>query len=139
MPILTRWFVKVSFVYLVAALLTGLALAAQSALPLPAVVTSLGPEYIHFFMVGWVAQLIFGIVYWMFPKYTRDKPHRSDALAWATFVLLNAGMVLRAIAEPGNALEPTPAWAWSLAISGLLQWSAGLAFVVNTWGRVKER
>lgn len=139
MPTLTRWFVKASFLHLIAALLTGLLLAGQSALRLPAVISSLEPDYIHFFMVGWVTQLIMGIVYWMFPKYTRERPHRSDALAWATFSLLNAGMVLRAIAEPGNAVHPASPWAWGLATSALLQWSAGVGFVINTWGRVKER
>lgn len=139
MPILTRWFVKASFVYLVAALLTGLLLAGEAVFPVPPLVASLGPEYIHFFMLSWVAQLIFGVVYWMFPKYTRESPHRSDALAWAVFALLNAGLVLRAIAEPGNSLRPGSAWAWGLALSAAIQWCAGLAFVINTWARVKER
>jgi hypothetical protein len=30
-------------------------------------------------------------------------------------------------------------WAWMLAASAAFQWLAGILFVINTWGRVKER
>ncbi len=139
MPALTRWFLKASLVYFVAALLVGLAQAGRLPLNLPAVVAVLGPEYFHFFMVGWVTQLIFGVVYWMFPKYTRERPYRSERLGWATFFLLNLGLLLRALAEPANALSPTTVWGWGLVASAFLQWLGGMAFVVNTWGRVKAR
>ena len=43
MPTLTRWFVKSSLVYFVAALIVAIALAAQSALPLPPAVGSWMP------------------------------------------------------------------------------------------------
>ncbi len=139
MPSLTRWFIKLSLIYLVAAFLAGLALAAQPALDLPAAVASLNPVYFHLFLVGWVTQLIFGVVFWMFPKYTLEKPRGSEKLGWATLALLNVGLLLRVIGEPLNALQPAYLWGWILAISALLQWLAGLAFIVNTWGRVKEK
>lgn len=53
-------------------------------------------------MVGWVTQMIIGVAFWMFPKYTRERPRGSEALAWITYVLLNVGLLLRAIAEPAN-------------------------------------
>ncbi|HZD58520.1 MAG TPA: hypothetical protein VE136_17435, partial [Anaerolineales bacterium] len=68
MPTLTRWFVKSSLVFLVAALITGLGLSADSLWTLPAFVGTLTPVYFHLFLVGWVTQLIFGVVFWMFPK-----------------------------------------------------------------------
>lgn len=138
MPTLTRFFVKTSLVYLVAALLVGFLLAAPSALPLPAAVTVLAPTYFHLLMVGWMAQLIFGIVYWMFPKYTRERPHGNETLAWAVYVLLNAGLLLRVVGEPLHTLVGGYT-GWLLAFSAFLQWLAGLGFVANTWPRVKER
>lgn len=139
MPAVTRWFIKAGLAYLVAALLIGIALAAPGVLPIPPAIAVWAPIYFHFFMLGWAAQLIFGVVYWMFPRYTRDQPRGSETLALATFVLLNAGLVLRAIGEPINAFWPGIFWGWVVALSAVLQWLAGMAFVLNTWRRVKER
>lgn len=138
MPTVTRWFVKTSFVCLGLALIAGLLLALQSVLGL----TALGgvfPVYIHLLVFGWLTQLIFGVVYWMFPKFSIEKPRGSALLGWSTYVLLNLGLLLRAVAEPIQAIQPHPAAGWTLVISAALQFSAGLAFVFNTWSRVKER
>ena len=73
MPTLTRWFIKTSFVYLALALAVGLLLALQPIFRL----TTLGglfPVYIHLLVFGWLTQLVFGVVYWMFPKYSTEKP-----------------------------------------------------------------
>jgi cbb3-type cytochrome oxidase subunit 1 len=139
MPTLTRWFVKSSLVYFILALLAGLLVAARLPLSLPGEINSLSPVYFHLFMVGWVAQLIFGIVFWMFPKYTSEKPRGSEALGWATFWLINVGLGLRLVGEPLHTSYPEIGFGWLLALSALLQWLAGIAFVMNTWGRVKER
>jgi len=139
MPPLTRWFVKSSLIYLIAALIVGAVMALQGVLPLPAGLAALGPAYVHLFMVGWVSQLIFGVVYWMFPKYSRAKPRGSEGLGWATYGLLNAGLILRVVGEPLIALRPEAGLGWLLALAALCQWLGGLAFVLNTWGRVKEK
>jgi hypothetical protein len=136
MPILTRWFLKTSLVHLVAALVVGVLLAAGSIGALPAVPAGIGPLYFHLFMVGWVAQLIFGVVYWLFPKYSKEEPRGRVWLGWATYGLLNVGLLLRVVGEPANAARPGEVWGWLLAVSAGLQWLAGLAFVINTWPRV---
>jgi cbb3-type cytochrome oxidase subunit 1 len=138
MPVLTRLFARTSLVYLVAALVTGLLLALRNVIDLPPLVDALAPVYFHLLMLGWIAQLIFGIVYWMFPKYSRERPHGNERLAWAVYWLLNAGLLLRVAAEPLTTLFGG-VWGWALVASALLQWLAGMAFVINTWGRVKER
>jgi len=91
MPTLSRWFVKTALVYFVAALLTGVALMLRLVLELPPEVAALQPVYFHLLMVGWVSQLIFGVVYWMFPKYTPDKPRGSERLGWWPLNLCNSG------------------------------------------------
>ncbi len=137
MPTLTRWFIKGSFLYLIAALLLALALAVQPIVNLSPNLSYTSPVYFHLLMVGWVSQLIFGVVFWMFPKLSSQNPRGSLALGWATFILLNAGLILRAIAEPQN--QPGSIWGWLLVGSALLQWLAGLLFVGNTWNRVKGK
>jgi cbb3-type cytochrome oxidase subunit 1 len=139
MPVLTRWFLKSSMLFLVISLLVGVLLASRAPFNLAASIAAFNPVFIHLFMVGWVTQLIFGVAYWMFPKYSKEKPRGSDTLGWLVFWLLNAGLVTRLVGEPAQAISPQPVWAWILALSGLLQWAAGIIFVINTWGRVKER
>jgi hypothetical protein len=100
---------------------------------------ALAPVYTHLFMWGWVTQLIFGVVYWMFPKYSQQRPHGHEGLWLATFWLFNTGLALRVIGEPLHLLRPEALWAWLTIAAAGLQWLAGMAFVVNTWGRVKGR
>lgn len=139
MPLLTRLFVKTAIVYFVAALIVGLLLAARPVLGLPTIVASLSPVYFHLLMVGWVTQLILGVAHWMFPRYSKEIPRGKDWLTWATFLLLNSGLLLRIIAEPARTVSVEPVWGWLLALSALLQWLAGMAFIANLWPRVKER
>ena len=137
MPTLTRWFIKSSLVYFVAALVIAVLLALQAPLNLPSAMGSLMPVYFHLFMVGWIAQFIFGVIYWMFPRFSKERPRGSEGLAWATYGLINVGLILRAIGEPVNALQPQAGFGWLLALSAILQWLGGMAFVLNTWGRVR--
>lgn len=139
MPIITRTFLKAALVCFIAALAAGVLVAARPLLELPHFVAGLTPIYFHLFMVGWVTQLIIGVAYWMFPKHSKEQPRGHDWLAWTTFVLLNAGLLLRVIAEAAQTTEAAAAWGWTLALSAALQWIAGMAFVVNTWPRVKAR
>lgn len=125
MPPLTRWYIKLSLVYLVAALAASVWQAAGGPLWLT-------PIYIHLFVVGWITGMIFGVAYWMFPKFSKEQPRGMNGLAVATFTLLHAGLLLRIVAEPLQA-------GGLLVLSAVSQWLAGVGFIVNTWPRVKER
>ena len=136
MPLLTRWFIKAAMVYLIAALLCGVAMQDPIAARLP-VLRAFWPTYLHLLVVGWLTQLIFGVAFWMFPKHSWAPPRGSDRLGWTCFALLNFGLVLRAVAEPLQGLgRPS---APLLVASAVAQLLAGWAFVANTWPRVRER
>jgi hypothetical protein len=139
MPRLTRWMIKASFIYLVLAL--GFHVLQPAVLlwglQTPVHPASFGPVFTHLFLVGWVTLLIFGVVFWMFPKYSREKPRGSELLGWVTFAAINLGLVLRVVGEMFNA--PALGLGWVLIVSGVLQWLGGLSFVLNTWPRVKEK
>ena len=138
MPRLTRWFVKTSFLYLTLALIAGLLIEIQSIWKF-VVLGGLFPVYIHLFVLGWITQLIFGVVFWMFPKYSIEKPRRSETLGWWTYVLLNIGLILRIVAEPIHSTQPNAFSGWTLVVSAIFQFLAGLTFVINSWGRVKVK
>lgn len=135
MPILTRWFLRAALVYLILALCAGILLA----LPGRMLISGLFPVYVHTLAFGWLTQLIFGVALWMFPKFSSAKPRGHEWLGWTTFILLNTGLILRIIFEPLHSMMPTSFSSWMLVGSALLQWLAGMAFVANTWGRVREK
>ena len=132
MPLLTRTFIKTALVYLALALLLGIVLTLR-------VSNGLFPVYIHLLVFGWLAQLIFGVVYWMFPKYSNQFPRGHESLGWITYAMLNIGLILRAIAEPLQASQASNLFGALLVLSAILQWLSGVAFIANTWQRVKEK
>ena len=139
MPPLTRYFIKTALVYFVLALLTGVLLLARSTLDLPPEIAALSPVYFHMLMVGWVTQLIFGMLFWMLPKFSKEQPRGNERLVWASYILINVGLIFRIIGEPLVAIKPDWNFGWLLMLSALLQLIGGWSFLVNAWSRVKER
>ena len=132
MPTITRYFIKAAMLYFGLGLLTGFLVSAQPLFNLPRVLLSMTPTYLHMLVVGWITQLIIGIAYWMFPKFSKEAPRGDERVGWAIFVLLNVGLVLRIIGEPF-------AIGWMLPISAVLQLFAIWMFIIVVWPRVKER
>lgn len=137
MPIIVRRYLRTALVMFILALIIGVVQSLGSLLPfLP---PGLTPVYFHLLMVGWVTQFILGIAIWMLPKYSQEKPRGNELFSWLTYILLNAGLLVRAFGEPLNSLYPQTGWGWLLVVSALLQWFAGLFFVINAWRRVKGK
>lgn len=132
---LSRTLVGTALGYLILGMLGGIFLA------LPGVTSGWGPAlrptHVHWIVVGWLTQLVFGVALWLFPR-RRQLQHQSR-LAWAGFVLLNAGIVLRSVAEPALVMTAAPAWARVAAASAVLQWGAIVLFVICLWPRIQGR
>ncbi len=139
MPQLTRYFIKTALVYLALSLVLGVILAARTAFDLPAELAALSPVFFHLFMVGWVTQLIFGMLFWMLPKSSKELPRGNEQLAWGAYLLINIGLILRVVGEPLTALRADWGLGWLLGLSALLQLIGGWAFIANAWPRVKVR
>ncbi len=135
MPALSRWFLRAALLHLVAALVLNL----SRVLPgLPdATRAALAPVGVHFLMVGWVTQMIVGVGYWMFPR-----PGRSFGppwLGWTAFAGLNAGVLLRAVAEPAVSLGAAGPLRALLVVAAGLQLVGAFAAVALLWPRLEER
>lgn len=137
MPTLTRWYLRAGMLYFVTALAAGIVLQWPVMVGRHPVAAVFFPTYLHLLVVGWITQVIFGVAYWMFPRYSAERPRGSERLGWLAFVLLNAGLLLRVVGEPLHALGSGAGGL--LVASALLQLLAGWAFVLNTWPRVRER
>ena len=138
MPALARLLIKTSLAYLGAALLTGLVMAVGPLAGQSGAV-ALWQPYLHLFVVGWLTQLIFGVAYWLFPRYSREDPFGRSGLVVATYVLLNLGLVLRVVSEPGAAWSEGALWRWGLVASAALQWMGVTSYAVYIWSRVRTK
>lgn len=144
MPALSRYFIKIGLLYLVVALLMGTIMRLQPIMNWSSQIQLLRPVYLHLIFIGWVTQLIMGVGYWMFPKLSREKPRGNERIGWAVLILLNTGLILRSISEPGILMSGTntllkTSFVWMLALASMLLLFAGWLFIFNTWGRIKER
>ena len=139
MPTLSRWFIKIGMLYFVVGLMMGAVLLAQPVMGWSSSLHVLRPVYLHFLFIGWVTQIIMGVGYWMLPKFSKDNPRGREWLGWAVLILLNIGLILRSIGEPAMVLAPQASFGWMLAIASLCLLLAGWGFILNTWGRIKER
>jgi hypothetical protein len=137
MPQLSRWYLRAAMLHLGGALVLGLLLQIPSARSSFPFIAASFPTLLHLLVVGWITQVIFGVAYWMFPRYSAEQPRGSERLGWITFVALNAGMVLRLAGEPAQRLGRDAGGL--LVASALLQLVAGWAFILNTWPRLRER
>ena len=137
MPTLTRWFLKTAMLYFLCGFVLGGVLLIALGWKHQPIFGVLQPVYWHLLMVGWLMQCIFGVAYWMFPSFSKEKPKRAETLGWFTYGALNLGLLLRAIVEPWHSLSPQAGVGWLLVPSAVLQVAAVWVFVVNTWGRIR--
>lgn len=92
--------------------------------------------HVHLGVVGFFLSMVMGVAYWMMP---RPGGLKQEGLEATTFYLLNAGLVLRVLAEPwwrytGDGLPR------GLSVtSGLLLFAAILTFAYAMQARVKTK
>jgi hypothetical protein len=129
-PQLSRWLARTALLYLIAALLLGLLmpLAGREA----AYLGGAWPVYIHLLVVGWVTQLIAAVAYWMFPRREPKLPP-NDVAGYFVYGMLNAGLLLRAYAEP------LPERHGLLPAAALLQLAAIVLLAATLWPRIRGR
>lgn len=92
--------------------------------------------HIHLGVIGFFLSMVMGVAYWMMPRPGGLKQEGLEAL---TFYLLNAGLVLRTIAEPWWRYTGANGPRTLSVVSGLLLFAAILTFVYAMQARVKTK
>lgn len=123
MPIISRFMIKCAFAWLLIALALGVA---QSAGMWPAGRIAI----FHVLTVGWLTQLIFGVAYWLFPRWSKEAPYGPKWAGWAAFLLINGGVVVRTIGSTA---------AWGETAGGITQLAGILAITAVIWPRVRKK
>jgi hypothetical protein len=90
----------------------------------------------HIIVVGFFLMMVLGVAYWMFPRLPGATPRIAarDPLAWASYFLLNAGLLLRVIFEPRL---PSRIAQWAMMVSAIAQVAAVVFFVLAIWRRIR--
>jgi hypothetical protein len=98
-----------------------------------------GPTHGHMLFVGWFLQFAIGIGYWLLPrKRNETRPLGYDERqAFTGLVLLNAGLIVRVVAEPSSRIGYNGrADDWALAASAILQLVAIAILASQIWRRI---
>ena len=120
-------------------LVAGLALGLAMALPGGFDPGAWRISYVHLLVLGWASQMIFGVAYWMFPRRAPADAHQVPWAGWVCFIALNAGAVVRTVAEPALAAGPSPAASACAVTAAALQLLSVVSFVWLAWPRVTAR
>jgi len=83
-------------------------------------------------MLGWMAQLAFGVAYWILPRLPGGRTRGSEPLAWLSLILLNVGILAVGLGQTFNA--PT-----TISVLGrVAEALAVCAFAVQAWPRARS-
>jgi hypothetical protein len=128
MPRLSVWFVRAALVYFLLGFTFGALILAQKGISYYPAVWVLFPVHMEFLLIGWLAQLAMGVAFWILPRFSRGPSRGNVPLVWASFGLLNAGLIF-------GVLQP-----WfgpAILIGRLAEAAAGITFAIGLWRRVK--
>jgi heme/copper-type cytochrome/quinol oxidase subunit 1 len=131
MPRFSVFSVRASLLYLALGFTLGGLLLFNKGIPIYPLLWTLLPAHIDFLIMGWTAQLIMGVAFWILPRFSQEPKRGNVRLAWIAFVLLNLGIWLVAL-NPYFIFS-----AWMLFLGRLSQAAGILIFAIYAWPRVK--
>lgn len=128
---MSRWqvaFLRAALGWLVATGLLGVTVGIWPSLAGPFRTT-----HAHMGVVGFFLGMVMGVAFWMLPR-----PGGIKQTAWerATFLLLQAGLVLRVVSEPAWRMTLARGWHVAFVASGVLVLAAMVAFALAMSRRV---
>ncbi len=99
----------------------------------PALASPFRPTHAHMGLIGFFLGMVMGVAYWMLPRPGGIKQTTWEA---ATFLLLQAGLVLRVVSEPWWRTTPANGVHLLFISSGVLLLAAMVVFLLAMSKRV---
>jgi hypothetical protein len=131
MPRLSALSVRIALLYLAVGFSLGMVLLFHKGIPLGAWVWRLLPAHIEFLLLGWTLHLVFGVAFWILPRFSREPKRGNESLAWTALCLLNLGIWLVGVV-PLFVQVPALTLLGRIAEAG-----AAASFALHAWPRVK--
>ena len=129
MPRLSIWAVRLALINFITGFTFGMLMLWNKGMFISGHIWRLLPAHMALLLLGWTAQLILGVAFWILPRW---RSSRGDTRpAWAAVIFLNLGVWLVAAA-------PFLAWLTPLSLLGrTLEAAAAALFALHAWPRVK--
>jgi hypothetical protein len=129
-PALTVCAVRMALSYLGVGFTIGALMLGARGLSTSSELLRLRPLHLEFLLIGWTAQLAFGMAFWILPRRP-GLGRGNERLAWASLLLLNLGMLSVGM---GALLGPPSGVIIAGRFAELL---AGLVFAAHAWQRAR--
>src|SRR3990167_7601395 len=97
MPRLTIWIVRAALLYFGVGFTLCALILFHKGIPYWAGAWKLLPMHFEFLFLGWTAQLVFGVEFWILPRFKYPPVRGNERLAWSAFILLNSGVLLAGV------------------------------------------
>jgi hypothetical protein len=130
MPGLSIWSIRLALLYFLAGFILGALMLANKGVPFYPLLWRFLPAHVEFLLVGWMVQFIFGVAYWILPRFTGGS-RGNPVVPVISVILLNLGIWL--VVGQGW-------WGWeeAYAFTGrLTQTLAAVSFAISAWPRVR--
>lgn len=129
MPNLSVWCIRMALLHLGLGFTLGALMLSAPVFGLASAVLKLRPLHAEILLVGWMAQLAFGVAYWILPRLPGNRPRGRERVAWLSLALLNAGVLAVGLEQILNA--PTSV----LVVGRVAEALAVFAFATHAWTR----
>lgn len=101
MPKYSVIFIKTSFIYLLIGSILGFLLLSNKAYNFDSKIWSLLPIHIDILIFGWFLQFIFGVAFWIMPRFTDKNSYGNEKLVLISYILINIGILTKTIYKYG--------------------------------------
>lgn len=130
MPRLSVWIIRAALLHLGVGFTFGALMLSNKGIPFEWRIWRLVPTHMELLILGWTLQLAMGVAFWIMPRFSGQDRYRRVPAAWAAFGLLNAGIIVVAIAGWVGGAE--------LALVGrIAELLSALLFGYHLWPRIK--
>ena len=93
MPRLSRLAIRAALLYLLLGFTFGGLMLLNKGIPLAPWAWRLLSAHVEFLLIGWTAQFILGIGFWILPRFSRGPARGNESFAWMALGLINASAV----------------------------------------------
>jgi hypothetical protein len=99
--------------------------------------------HVQVLLVGWLVQFAAGMAFWILPRLDPHGARGNERLVWASYLLLNSGVILAALHDPLAAALRAPLATAEPALTRVMIGGAGVCymlaaalFALHAWRRV---
>lgn len=131
MPRLSVLLIRSALIYLALGFSFGMLMLFNKGVSIDARLWRLLPAHIEFLLIGWTAQLIMGVGFWILPRFARGPSRGSETSVWIAFVLINIGVWLAGVGAALDAPAIVP------LLGRIAEAGGAIAYVAHIWRRVK--